>query len=66
MKRWIFLTLLLIAVVGLLTACGGAEAKVRKTIEEAAAAVEEGLNRGNLDQVQVFLLPKLKAAMRKD
>lgn len=62
MKRWIFLTLLLIAVAGLLAACGGAEANVRKTIEEFAAAIEDGLNQGDLAQVQSFFVTETEGA----
>lgn len=62
MKRWIFLTLLLIAVAGLLAACGGAEANVRKTIEEAAASVEDGLNQRDLARVQSFFATETEGA----
>lgn len=55
MKRWILLGVLF-AVMGLFVACSGAEASVRKTIEEAAAATEAGLNQGDLEEVQAFFV----------
>lgn len=62
MKRWILLSMILITVAGLLAACGGAEASVRKTIEEAAAAVEDGLNQGDLEQAQIFFATEREGA----
>jgi ketosteroid isomerase-like protein len=62
MKRWILLSMLLIAVAGLLAACGGAEVTVRKTIEEAAAAIEDGLNQGDLAQVQTLFATEAEGA----
>jgi ketosteroid isomerase-like protein len=62
MKRWILLSMLLVAVVGLLTACGGAEANVRRTIEKAAASIEDGLNQGDLAQVQTFFATEAEGA----
>lgn len=62
LKRWILLSMILITVAGLLAACGSPEASVRKTVEEAAAAVEDGLNQGNLEQAQSFFMTEAEGA----
>ena len=54
---------MLVAGAWLLLACGSSsEAAVRGTVEAAAVAAEEGLNRRNLDQVQPFFATEAEGA----
>jgi hypothetical protein len=63
MKPWIFPALVVVAGAWLLMACAtGSEAAVRKTVEEAAQAMEEGLNLRNLDRVQPFFATAAEGA----
>lgn len=63
MQRRLILTFLLTASAWLLLACGaGSEAGVRKTVEDAAQAVEAGLNQGDLSRVQSFFATEAEGA----
>lgn len=52
MPHRLFLAALFAAAAWLLVACGGSEGRIRSTVENAAEAVEEGLNHGDLGQVK--------------
>jgi hypothetical protein len=58
----LFLALLLAAAAWLLVACSGSEGRVRRSVESAAAAVEEGLNQGDRSKVEPFFATEAEGA----
>lgn len=62
MQRKFLISLILVFAAVLLTACGNADGAVRKTVEDAATAVEDGLNRRNLDAVEPFFATEAEGA----
>jgi len=63
MRRWILIGLLLLTGSLLLTACGNnSSASVRRTVEDAAKAVESGLNQRNLDKVEASFATEAEGA----
>lgn len=63
MQRRLIIAIVLLTAVWLLAACStGSETAVRNTVEDAAAAVEGGLNRHALDQVQPFFVSEAEGA----
>lgn len=63
MRPWLSLTVILFVGAWLLMGCSTRqEAAVRTTVENAAKAAEEGLNRRNLDSTQSFFATEAEGA----
>lgn len=63
MQRKFLFAILLTAVAWLLLACGaGSEGDIRKTVDDAAQAATDGLNRRNLSRAQSFFSSEAEGA----
>ena len=63
MQRKLLINLILFFVASLLTACGNSsDGAIRKSVEDAATAVEDGLSQRNLDAVEPFFATEAEGA----
>lgn len=62
MQRKFLISLILVFAAVLLMACGNSDRAVRKTVEDAATAVEDGLNQRNLAAVEPFFATEAEGA----
>ncbi len=63
MRRRLIFAVVFVTAAWLLVACStGSEIAVRNTVEDAARAVEDGLNRRSLDQAQPFFASEAEGA----